>query len=299
MRTVAFFLVVLFIQPAHSEIPERSAVLKTLVESELAFARTCGEVGIRASFMKFFADDGIAFKPEPFRYNETVRNLPPPANPKGFLLEWEPQVADVASSGDMGYTTGPSVRTDKTAKDQRQSYGQFFSVWKKQKDGTWKVALDIGTDTPAPAAPLGVPFKDRGISLVPSPNKKSPEAQLAEVMNLDQMLSESSASLGVVKAYLPLLDDESRLHRESEMPIVGRGAIQSYLNKQSTLPTWTPIAGDVSVAGDLGYTYGSCEFKSGEKIAEKGYYVHVWKRHGGGWKLVADILNPLPPGKKE
>jgi ketosteroid isomerase-like protein len=249
--------------------------------------------------VKFFADDGIAFKPDPFCYKDFVKDLPPPLNPKALLLEWEPDVAYVSSSGELGYTTGPSVRTDNSAKDSLKSYGQFFSIWKKQKDGTWKVAVDIGTETPALTAPLGTPFKDKEIMSAPTKSKKSNRELVTEVMNLERTFSESSTSNGVVNAYLLRIDADTRLHRENEMPIVGRDAIVSYLGKQSVVLTWSPIAGDVSLDGDLGYTYGSYDRINGDSlIKEKGYYLHVWRRgENDEWKLVADIENPQPPDK--
>jgi ketosteroid isomerase-like protein len=287
------------VQTSQSETPTRSKQLTSLVETELAFARTCKEIGIRASFVKFFADDGIAFKPEPFRYKDVVKDLPSPANPKALLLEWGPDVADIAASGELGYTTGPSVRSDNAAKDKPEVYGQFFSVWKKQKGGAWKVVVDIGTQTPSQTAPLGTPFKDRKVVSAPATNKKWSDDQAADMMNLEREFTKSSASDGVVKAYVARVADDARLHRENKMPIVGRDAIQAHLSKQSVVPTWSPIAGDVSVAGDLGYTYGSYECKTGNSsIAEKGYYLHVWRRNEQGeWRLVADIENPQTPDK--
>jgi ketosteroid isomerase-like protein len=249
--------------------------------------------------VKFFADDGIAFKPEPFCYKDVVKDLPPPANPKAFLLEWEPDVAYVSSSGELGYTTGPSVRTDNSAKDSLKSYGQFFSVWKKQEDETWKVVVDIGTETPALTAPLGTPFKDKKIMSAPTKSEKLHQGLVAEVMNLEQTFSESPTSNGAASAYLSWIDADTRLHRENKMPIVGVDAIESYFSKRPVVPTWSPIAGDVSIAGDLGYTYGSYDYRTGDSlIEEKGYYLHVWRRNENGeWKLVADITNPQPPDK--
>jgi ketosteroid isomerase-like protein len=300
---IGLTLLLLFItmQTSYSETPPRSTMLMSLIETELAFARACKEIGIRESFTKFFANDGIAFKPEPFCYKDVMKDLPPPANPKALLLEWEPDVAGIASSGELGYTTGPSVRSDNTARDNPKVYGQFFSVWKKQKDGTWMVVVDIGTQTPSQTAPLGTPFKEqKAVSAFATSRKRSNENR-ADLMNLERELSNASASDGVVKAYLAHIADDARLHRENKMPIVGRDAIQSHLTKQLFVPAWSPIAGDVSVAGDLGYTYGSYECKTGNSsIAEKGYYLHVWRRdEQGEWKLVADIVNPQTPDEEK
>ena len=61
-------------------------------------------------------------------------------------LTWEPVYAEVAESGELGYTWGnwKFVQKDTTY------YGNYFTVWKKQQDGSWKVALDGGNTTPPP-----------------------------------------------------------------------------------------------------------------------------------------------------
>jgi ketosteroid isomerase-like protein len=71
------------------------------------------------------------------------------------------------------------------------------------------------------------------------------------------------------------------------------------LRKQSVPPgppartlDWEPVAGDVSVSGDLGYTTGP--YLSSAKAADKppttGWFFSVWKRAGDGpWQVVADF----------
>jgi ketosteroid isomerase-like protein len=56
--------------------------------------------------------------------------------------------ADVAASGDLGYTFGTYVfiTKDKDGKPFRE-YGKYTSIWKMQKDGSWKVVLDMGNAT--------------------------------------------------------------------------------------------------------------------------------------------------------
>ena len=61
-------------------------------------------------------------------------------------ITWEPLYADVAESGELGYTWG----NWKFAGKDTTIYGNYFTVWKKQKDGSWKVALDGGNTTPQP-----------------------------------------------------------------------------------------------------------------------------------------------------
>jgi ketosteroid isomerase-like protein len=65
--------------------------------------------------------------------------------PSTKSIAWEPRFVDVAASCDLGYTWGNwKLTTPDTA-----YYGNYFTVWKRQKDGTWKHVLDGGNNTPA------------------------------------------------------------------------------------------------------------------------------------------------------
>ena len=67
-------------------------------------------------------------------------------NPGTKSLTWEPVKAEVAQSGELGYSWG----NWKLSKEDTTYYGNYFSVWKKHKDGTWKLELDGGNSTPIP-----------------------------------------------------------------------------------------------------------------------------------------------------
>ncbi len=71
--------------------------------------------------------------------------------PAGATLAWKPFHADVAASGDLGYTLGTFELRGKGADGQPTvRYGKYCSVWKRQADGTWKWVVDVGTPSPAP-----------------------------------------------------------------------------------------------------------------------------------------------------
>jgi hypothetical protein len=122
--------------------------LSAIFDAERAFVKRCGEVGIRASFTEYFADDGIAFYPQPVKYKEAIKGRPAPPNPLAYSLVWEPIFGDVAAAGDLGYDTGPSIFTDKTAENSPPRYGFFFSVWKKNQANNWKIVADIAKPQP-------------------------------------------------------------------------------------------------------------------------------------------------------
>jgi ketosteroid isomerase-like protein len=62
------------------------------------------------------------------------------------LISWIPVEAKVAESGELGYTWG----NWKFITPDTILYGNYFTVWKKQRDGSWKFALDGGNSSPKP-----------------------------------------------------------------------------------------------------------------------------------------------------
>lgn len=74
-------------------------------------------------------------------------------DPAGPTLSWAPTKAEVVGSGDLGYSTGRSVLKGKDAKGAPiERHAEYLTVWRKQKDGTWRVVFDTGSALPAAAA---------------------------------------------------------------------------------------------------------------------------------------------------
>jgi len=120
-----------------------------LVQLEAEFAADVAQHG-HASFVTHFAEDGVeVVDGGGFDTLEAIRKQPP--WPEGTTLRWTPVKAEMASSGDLGYTYGNYVFTGKN-KDGKlvSSYGKYASIWRKQKDGQWKVVVDMGNSSPEP-----------------------------------------------------------------------------------------------------------------------------------------------------
>jgi len=63
---------------------------------------------------------------------------------------WHADKAGVARSGDLGYTSGTykSAFKDSSGRSSVDN-GKYLTMWKKQKDGAWKVLFDMfNTDLP-------------------------------------------------------------------------------------------------------------------------------------------------------
>ena len=111
-------------------------------------------------FVNYFADDGVLMMPNMAAMNgaEAIRAGVSPMM-SAMQVSWTATNADVAASGDLGYTTG-TYQASMTMPDgtTHPDNGKYVTIWKKQADGSWKVVVDIfNSDVPMPMGQMGAP----------------------------------------------------------------------------------------------------------------------------------------------
>jgi uncharacterized protein (TIGR02246 family) len=123
-----------------------------LMEADRAFAQRTADRGIDG-WLDLFAEDGVEL-PEgaPLaRGKEEVRAVMAPllSDPSN-RLRWEPDEASVSRSGDLGYTLGHATVSKVLPSGQEATLARlkYATIWKRQADGHWKVAVDVGTPEP-------------------------------------------------------------------------------------------------------------------------------------------------------
>jgi len=66
--------------------------------------------------------------------------------PDGPLLAWEPDVAWVSASGDLGYSLGAATLTGPDGVLRWR--GRYATLWRRGADGRFRVLADIGDEAP-------------------------------------------------------------------------------------------------------------------------------------------------------
>ena len=120
-----------------------------LYDLEARFAKDVLKRG-GAGFADWFADDGVALGNGAAPLIGKVAILKG-ANwsPNAYRLTWTPTEALMGPSGDMGYTWGHFEGRSKDANGNDVVItGRYITIWRRQKDGNWKVALDAGANEP-------------------------------------------------------------------------------------------------------------------------------------------------------
>ena len=267
---------------------------KDMATEEAKFAAYSVKNGMRAAFIEFFAEKSWLLRPE---LVDAQAWLAPRSEP-AIILDWKSQRTILSASGDLGFSTGPSIIRDKSDPSAPASHGQFLSVWQKQKGGEWKVFVDHGiahgpTETPdklsdAPLIALDLPPLKIGTNKAGD----DPEQQfIARAVNGGD-------------AYSTAVTPRTRMLRANQLPIDSVKAIGEYLKANETQWSWTVKLQGNSQANDFIYAVGNVTWRTQEGTLKNGQYVRVWVREADAetgnarWSLAGEVMTPQPAVKK-
>ncbi len=255
--------------------------LQRMVATERAFAAATAEVGIRDGFLTFFAADGVRLEPgdagtaRVTAARDALMAQPLPPLPLPGRLMWEPYTGHISRDGTFGWLTGGYAGLDQT-QTQLLAKGAYFSVWKRQDDGTWKVWLDEGVTLPdvwKDAAPFRV-------AADPDPGEAGAPNEPVEA-------AERAVARGGA-AWLARLSTHVRVHRDGRMPVAGRTMVGEEAPNAWPAVTFTLARIEVAASGDLAVALGGYTGS-----ASSGTWVRVWKRDvTGRWRIVFETSKP-------
>ena len=287
MRIVPISLLALIqplLLPAQSDNPD----LQEMVNTERAFVQMAEDQNTRDAFLYYMTDDVITSGPNGMlKGKEEIRKQE--VSP-GWLY-WEIAFSDIASSGDIGYNTGPwEFRSNKTD-EKAITFGEFNSIWKKQKDGSWKNALDIGIRHREPLQKVNWSTSSRPTKrLNMKPGVLGDASSLIKKEKEFLSLFEKQGN----QAYTSYLSKESRICRTDQLPMITSVEKQKFLNETKLTTQPQIVDGEVASSNDLGYVYGSAIVQttnnSNQFENKTATYFRVWKKEESEWKIVLDVL---------
>ncbi|MEP6990387.1 MAG: DUF4440 domain-containing protein [bacterium] len=131
--------------------PTRSPV-DAIRAADSEFSRDAMKLGTGEAFGRYAADDAQIFSP----LGEFVTG--PAAITASFSapvgrtsFSWYPVYGELARSGDLGFTVGNAVFTvEREGGTPLSQYSKYLTVWKKQRDGSWRYVVDGGNGRSAP-----------------------------------------------------------------------------------------------------------------------------------------------------
>ena len=132
--------------PNHEAMKARMDSLRTdLLNTDIAFSQLSEQKGRNAAFISYAAEHATLLRPYsmPITGKDTIVSLFNAYSDSNYVLTWVPIRADVAHSGELGFTYGTYLLTIKNVGKEE---GTYCTVWKKDKNHSWKFVLDTGNE---------------------------------------------------------------------------------------------------------------------------------------------------------
>ena len=145
-------LTMLIFQLACNQYVDIVSEKEKLLQTDKDFSETSLKLGAAEAFNQYLTEDALELPAgkNAVQGRDNIYNMMKD-NQGDYKLEWTPQYAEVAKSGELGYTWGTYISSYNDEKGvEQKNYGKYLNIWKKQTDGSWKVAVDMGNSSPKP-----------------------------------------------------------------------------------------------------------------------------------------------------
>ncbi len=267
-------------EAAPPEAPDEAALLLQLDRDFDAASATNGA----EAWVAYFGDHGAILQvgAPPISGPDAIRAaMTPVFTTPGSSLRWQPTRAEVLIPGALGYTLGRYQRR-RNGDDGRPmlQHGTYFTLWRKQPDGPWKIAARAYH----PVAP-------------------EPADEAAVLLQLDRDFDTASAKDGA-EAWVAYFGDHGAILQPGAAPLSGPDAIRAAMapvfTRRGSSLRWQPTRAEILIPGALGYTLGSYQRRrtggDGRPMVQYGTYFTLWRKQpDGSWKIAADTGQPDGP----
>lgn len=117
-----------------------------LLDIDMEFSKSSVEQGSHTAFLDYIDDSCVLLRPNrnPIIGKDKIKEMFKSPD-TSFSLVWDPLGADIAESGDLGYTYGIfRIEMDSPEGTVVTKEGTYVTIWKKDEKGNWKFVLDTG-----------------------------------------------------------------------------------------------------------------------------------------------------------
>lgn len=250
-----------------------------IVGAERAFAADVATLGVRDGTLRHLMEESVVFRPLPV----AARGWYAAQDTADFRLEWHPWFAELAASGDFGWSLGPWRSSPLQEGRRPDGHGFYLTVWIRDAQGDWKVLADHGVSTGAPAAER---------TEVEAMGATRSQASVGSFLLNTRYQGLMAAALRVPSAQLPggaeveraWLAEDLIVLRPGRPPLQGHEAVRQVLLGElgASAPDLTVMA----ASGDLGMSLGG--------DPEHGAYLRVWRHDdAAGWQLAVEAATPV------
>ena len=146
----------------------KKAAVDALRTADIDFSRAASKLGTGEAFGRYASEDAQMFSaPGEFITGPSaITDSFGPASRTSSLV-WHPVEGELTKSGDIGFTVGNAVFTGQREDGANLvQYSKYLTIWKRQRDGSWRFVVDGGSARPGSGAWSLAVRQARGVAAV-------------------------------------------------------------------------------------------------------------------------------------
>lgn len=169
-------------------------------------------------------------------------------------------------------------------------HGEYLTVWRRDRKGNWKIDLRAQIEHKGGKEEPDLRYIEPDDADYTRFRTKERIQQRKEiVMSNDQLLSAVLKSNAAV-AYGEFLADDARFYFPWQTPIIGKGDIIKFVDKQKMAIQAESLVASRSYSGEMAYSYGTATVATAtDQLACN--YIRIWQLQADfQWRIVIEML---------
>lgn|SRR5690606_12420309 len=280
LKTV--FIACAFI-PSHilfAQLPEKVGGLITADRNAAIIAKAQGP---HAAFSSIIDKTSTFYVPSAVNALNYLNNRPNIPD----VLNWEPNFALVSKSLEFGVTSG-SMEFQKVGAIKR--YGQYLTIWKRDKKGVWKVDLRAEVENYGKQTAKDLKFQEPDDSWYLKHRSQVRLKQREDIVQSTDQLFSTIAKRDTEAAYREFMAEEVRFYYPWQNEIEGKNNVINFIKKQRIDIVTEPLKVGRAYSGEYAYSQGTATIHSKDK-AVKFNYLRVWElKDDYQWRVILEMM---------
>ncbi len=275
---VVFYIAAVY--PLYAQLPEK---VGGLISVDRNAARMSQRESPHAAFMSIIDKESVFYVPSAVNAFNYLTNRPNIAD----VMSWEPNFALVAKSLDWGVSSG-KMEFQKMGAIKR--YGQYLTVWRRDKKGTWKVAIRAEVENFGKGNAADLLYFEPDNSWYLKHRSRERLKQREDIIFSTDELFSTILKADNQAGYREFLTNDARFYYPWQEEIIGKANVMAFLKKQRIDIITEPVSVGRAYSGEYAYSQGTATVHTKEK-AVKFNYVRIWQLNEDfQWKVILEML---------
>ena len=279
-RGITIFAAALFSLNSFAQLPEKVGGLLNVDKTAANLSKTENP---RAGLKYMIDKESVFYVPSPVNAVNYLDNRP---NIPDVLL-WNPNLVLVSRSLDWGVTSGP-IEFQKVGSIKR--YGQYLTVWKRDKKGNWKAQLraEVENYGKKKAGVLEY-YEPDNKAYLKHRSVKRLEQREEVVFQTDELFS-TILKADTKTGYKEFLASDARFYFPWQNEIEGSENVLNFIKKERLEIDTEPTEVGRAYSGEFAYTMGNATVGTKEKVV-KFNYIRIWQlKDDYNWKVILEMM---------